>query len=129
VEIGPTFSQEQNARCTGWGGEVRGLAGRSLGRAFVNVEAAYLAQTPNCVHARFDVAAGWRLDPQWQAIGQVFTDRSYLQGHAAKAQLSLVRQGRAGRALQVGVRWRLDHAGQENPALLIALWSSPRAAH
>lgn len=126
VELGPVYTREANPACTGWGAELRGLAGRSFGSTFVNVEAAYLAQTPDCIHARYEVAAGWRAGPRWQAIAQLFADRNYAGGNAAKAQVSLVRQGRAGGAVQLGVRWRIDRAGDESPAILIAWWRAPR---
>jgi hypothetical protein len=129
VELGPVYTSEANPACRGWGGELRGLAGASLGRAFVNLEAAYLAQTPACVHAKLEVAGGARLTPRWQVIGQAFTDRNYAGGYAAKTQVSLVRQARAGGAVQLGVRWRIDGQAHESPAILLGFWAAPRSAH
>lgn len=126
MELGATYSSEADSACSGWGGQLRALTGKGIGKGFVSVEAAYLAQRPDCVHGKLDLAAGWRPDERWLTMGQVFLDRRYGEGHVAKAQLSIVRLFNARTGLQVGLRSRIDKAGAGETALLLGLWRGTR---
>lgn len=128
VELGPVYTFDKDRDCRGLGGTLRGLAGASLGPAFVNLEAAYVARTPECIHAQYQIDTGVQLGERWQAIGNVFTNRNYNGGYSANAQLSLLRRARSGDALQLGVRWRLDRVAGENPGIVIGWWAAPRSA-
>ncbi len=126
MELGANYSSEADPVCSGWGGQLRALTGKGFGPAFVSVEAAYLAQRPDCIHGKLDLAAGWRPDEKWLTMGQVFLDRRYGEGHVAKAQLLLVRLFGARTGFQLGVRSRIDNGGAGETALLLGLWRGTR---
>lgn len=126
LELGANYSSEADPACSGWGGQLRALTGKGFGAAFVSVEAAYLAQRPDCIHGKLDLAAGWRQDDRWLTMGQVFLDRRYGEGHVAKAQLSIVRLFNARTGLQLGLRSRIDKGGAGESALLLGLWRGTR---
>lgn len=126
MELGANYSSEADPTCSGWGGQLRALTGKGFGAAFVSVEAAYLAQRPDCIHGKLDFAAGWRPDEKWLTMGQVFLDRRYGEGHVAKAQLSFVRLFSARTGFQIGLRSRIDKGGAGDSALLLGVWRGTR---
>lgn len=110
--------------CSEGGGEVRVLAGRGVGDSgFLNVEAAGRVLSGGCAGARFDIAAGYRPLENWLALGQVFLDAPVEGDDTVRGQLSLVRFGKDGRGVQVGLRARID-GGAPEPTLVIGLWRS-----
>jgi hypothetical protein len=57
-------------------------------------------------------------------MAQVFTDTGIGGDAALHAQLTIVRFQKCGRALQIGLRGRLDGDDSE-PALVIGFWGRP----
>jgi hypothetical protein len=57
-------------------------------------------------------------------MGQVFLDAPREGEETVRAQLSLVRFGRSGRGIQLGLRARVND-GIDEPALMIGLWGRP----
>ena len=111
--------------CSEGGAEARVLAGRALGaRGFVNIEAAARALEGGCGGERLDLTAGYRPAGNWLALGQVFLDVPHEGEQTLKAQLTLVAFGQSGRAIQLGVRARID-GGDEEPALVLGFWGRP----
>ena len=127
IQAGALWVSNPDEGCSEGGAEARFLGGRSLGdgRAFVNVEAAARALSGGCEGGRIDLTAGYRPSENWLAMGQVFLDSPVEGDDTLKAQLTVVRFGRSGRGIQVGVRARID-GGEAEPALVIGLWGRPR---
>lgn len=113
--------------CDRWGGEARGLAGISSrnGRSFANIEAAY-RYSPGCNHARYEVTGGYRPGVRWLSLAQVFVDDDLQFGETIKAQASLVRFTKAGRGVQLSVRFRVDDSAVIEPTLILGYWSRSR---
>ncbi len=111
--------------CGEGGAEARVLAGRSIGETgFVNVEAAGRVLSGGCEGGRLDITAGYRPLQNWLTLGQVFLDAPVDGDDTVRGQLSVVRFGKDGRGVQVGVRARID-GGAPEPTLVIALWGQP----
>jgi hypothetical protein len=125
-QAGALWISHPNEGCSEGGAEVRFLGGRSAdeGRMFFNVEAAARALSGGCEGGRVDITAGYRPGENWLAMSQVFLDFPVEGDETVKAQLSVVRFGRSGRGVQVGVRARID-GGAPEPALVIGLWGRP----
>lgn len=122
MEFGANYSSEADPSCSGWGGQLRALAGKGFGAGFVAVEAGYVAQRADCVHGKLDLTAGFRPGDGWLTMAQVFLDRRYDVGHVAKAQISVVRLFSTRTGVQVGLRQRIDRGQEGGPALLLGLW-------
>lgn len=125
VQAGALWISHPNGECDEGGAEVRALGGRSFGASgFANVEVAARALNGGCEGGRVDLTAGYRPRENWLALGQVFLDSPLEGDDSIRAQLTVVRFGRSGRGVQVGVRARLD--GEEaEPTLVIGLWGRP----
>ncbi|MBC7767505.1 MAG: hypothetical protein H7124_01825 [Phycisphaerales bacterium] len=114
-----------NERCGEGGAEVRVLGGRGFGRTgFANVEAATRALEGGCESERVDLTLGYRPTENWLAMGQVFVDHPRAGDETIRAQLTLVHVRPSGRAIQIGLRTRIDGGAQE-AALVIGLWGRP----
>jgi hypothetical protein len=126
IQAGALWVSNPDEGCDEGGAEVRFLGGRSLneGRAFFNVEAAARGLNGGCEGGRLDLTAGYRPNENWLAMGQVFLDSPVEGDDTLKAQLTVVRFGRSGRGIQMGVRARID-GGAPEPALVIGLWGRP----
>lgn len=127
IQAGALWVSNPDEGCSEGGAEVRFLGGRSLGegRAFVNVEAAARTLSGGCEGGRMELTAGYRPTENWLAMGQVFLDSPVRGDDTLKAQFTVVRFGRSGRGIQVGLRARID-GGEPEPALVIGLWDRPR---
>lgn len=111
--------------CGEGGAELRGLYGRSLGEdGFLNLEVAARAFEGGCGGQRLDLTYGRHVGERWMALGQIFMDADRSGDEALKAQFTLVRFGEAGKAIQFGLRGRIDD-GFAEPALVIGLWGRP----
>ena len=108
--------------CKGAGAELRALAGRSFGAAFVDIQAAYRLQNAACAHARLDATLGWRPSARWLTMVQVFADRDLRNEHIVKAQISMARFTTGKLAVQIGARARADKGEFRDSALVVALW-------
>lgn len=119
------WRSESDPGCGAGGGEARVLAGRSANAGrFVNIEAAYQVYEGGCERRRLDLTAGARPRENWLAMAQTFAHEA--EGRTTvRAQMSLVRFGREGRAVQVGLRMRVDGRERE-PMLVVGLWSPTR---
>lgn len=125
LQAGALWMSHPAEGCSEGGAELRWLGGRSFGEsAFVNVEAATRALEGGCGGERLDLTAGYRPSENWLAMGQIFVDAPQQGEENVKAQLTVVRFGRSGRGLQIGLRARIDGGGEE-PALVIGLWGRP----
>ncbi len=125
VQAGALWMSHPNEGCSEGGAELRWLGGRSFGQtSFVNVEAATRALEGGCEGQRLDLTAGYRPGENWLAMGQIFLDAPQDGEETVKAQLTLVRFGRSGRGIQIGLRGRID-GGSAEPALVIGLWGRP----
>jgi hypothetical protein len=125
VQAGALWISHPPIGCGEGGAELRWLGGRSFENgAFLNAEIAMRALDGGCGGERLDLTAGFRPRENWLAMGQVFADLSRDGEESVRAQLSLVRFGESGRGIQIGVRARVDDAGQE-PALVIGWWGRP----
>lgn|GEM_PF-2394252 len=127
LQAGALWVSNPDEGCSEGGGELRFLAGHSLagGRAFANVETSARTLSGGCEGARVEVSAGYRPTENWLAMGQVFMDSPVEGDDSLKAQVSLVRFGRSGMGIQLGVRARID-GGEPEPALVLGLWAAPR---
>ena len=126
VQAGALWISHPDEGCGEGGAEVRFLGGRSAGegRMFFNVEAAARTLSGGCEGGRIDLTAGYRPAENWLAMGQVFLDAPVEGDETVKAQITVVRFGRSGRGIQVGIRARID-GGAPEPALVIGLWGRP----
>lgn len=126
VQAGALWLSDPGEGCDEGGAEVRFLAGRSVGegRAFFNAEAAARALSGGCEGGRLDLTVGYRPSENWLTMGQVFLDSPVEGDDTLKAQITVVRFGRSGRGIQVGLRARID-GGDPEPALVIGLWGRP----
>lgn len=113
--------------CSEGGAELRVLAGHSFaeGQAFANVEGAARALDGGCEGLRGEFSAGYRHGANWLTMGQVFLDSPIEGEETLKAQVSVVRFGRSGRGIQLGVRARIDGEDPE-AAVVLAFWSQRR---
>lgn len=113
--------------CPDYGGELRGLAGESTrgGRGFLNVEAGYRYRA-GCSHVRYEATAGFRADPKWLVLGQVFVDDDLRFGEDLKLQAGVVRFNRKGRGLQLSLRTRISEGDVIEPTIILGYWSTPR---
>lgn len=126
VQAGALWLSDPGEGCDEGGAEVRFLGGRSVGegRAFFNAEAAARALSGGCEGGRLDLTVGYRPSENWLTMGQVFLDSPVEGDDTLKAQITVVRFGRSGRGIQVGLRARID-GGDPEPALVIGLWGRP----
>jgi hypothetical protein len=124
VQATALWRDNRNLGCEGSGGELRGMGGLGFadGRGFVNVEVAGRAVEGGCRVRRLEAAAGWRPNPRWLGLAEGFFYGDNDRDPGLKAQMSVVRMGRGGRGLQVGVRVNLDDGGDAAPALVLGLW-------
>lgn len=119
------ISHPRDEACSEGGAEARVLGGRSFGRsAFFNAELAGRVLEGGCEGARLDLTTGYRPSENWLAMGQIFVDAPIDGDETVKAQLTVVRFGRSGRGIQVGLRARVD-GGDLEPALVLGLWGRP----
>lgn len=125
LQAGAFWDSHPADGCSEGGGEARVLVGRNFGdHTFVNAEAAGRRLRGGCSGERLDLTLGYHAGERWLGMAQVFVDAPSRGEDSAKAQLSLVRFGDSGRAIQLGVRARLDGDDAE-PALVLALWGRP----
>lgn len=126
LQAGALWVSNPDEGCSEGGAELRFLGGRSMGegRAFANVEMAARALSGGCEGGRIDLTAGYRPSENWLAMGQVFLDSPVEGDDTLKAQVTVVRFGRSGRGIQLGLRARID-GGDPEPALVIGLWGRP----
>lgn len=125
VQGGALWASHPDEGCSEGGAELRGLMGHAFANgAFFNAEAAARELEGGCGGQRFELTLGYHPRENWLAMGQVFTDDTRDHEETVKAQLTLVRFGRSGRAIQLGVRARVDDGLQE-PALVLSLWGRP----
>ncbi len=125
VQAGALWISHPGEGCSEGGAELRWLAGRSFGQSgFLNAEVATRELDGGCGGERADFTAGYRPAGNWLMMGQVFLDAPHEGDETVKAQVSLVRFGRGGRGLQVGVRARVDDGAAE-PALVLSWWRRP----
>jgi hypothetical protein len=125
LQAGALWQSHPAPGCGEGGVEVRGLAGRSFeGGRFLNLEAAVRGLEGGCGGGRLDLTAGFRPASNWMAMGQVFFDAPREGDEVVRAQVTLVRFGESGRAIQIGLRTRIDDGPQE-AALVVGLWGRP----
>lgn len=127
LQAGAVWTSDPDRGCGEAGAELRWLGGVSFGpqgRGFLNLEAAGRVQDGGCPSQRFEFTAGYRPDQRWLAMGQVFLDAPREGDQAVKVQLSLVRFGTEGQALQFGIRTRLD-GGASETAFVLGFWGRP----
>lgn len=125
VQAGALWVSHPEAECSEGGVELRFLGGRNLGeRSFLNLEAAARALEGGCQGARLELTAGYRPSERWLGMAQLFYDGPLDGDESVKAQLTLVRFSRSGRAVQVGLRARIDGETPE-PALVVSFWGRP----
>lgn len=126
VEAGAVWVSDPDEGCGEGGAEVRWLGGRSIdeGRGFINLELAGRGFEGGCQTVRGEIAAGYRHSDRWMSLGQVFVDAPPEEEEAVKAQFTMVRFREGGRAIQIGVRARID-GGADEAALVFGLWGHP----
>lgn len=125
LQAGALWMSHPGEGCSEGGAELRWLGGRSFwAGAFVNVEAATRVLEGGCEDQRLDLTAGYRPSDNWLAMGQIFVDAPQQGEEMVKAQLTVVRFGRSGRGIQLGLRARIDGDDAE-PALVLGLWGRP----
>jgi hypothetical protein len=111
--------------CSEGGAEARVLGGRSFGQTgFFNAELAGRVLEGGCEGARLDLTTGYRPSENWLAMAQIFVDAPVEGEESVKAQLTVVRFGRSGRGIQLGLRARVDGEDLE-PAFVVGLWGRP----
>lgn len=107
--------------CGEGGIETRWLGGRSVGdTGFVNLELAGRVLDEGCPAARVNFSFGYRPQPNWLAMGEIFYDAPREGDESLKLQVSVVRFDENGRGIQVGLRTRLDGGGEA--ALVLGWW-------
>lgn len=122
VQAGALWISHPEGECEEGGAELRWLGGRSFGETgFLNVETAARALSGGCEGTRMDISAGYRPAQNWLAMAQIFADAPVEGDETVKAQLNIVRFGRSGRGIQLGVRARID-GGELEPTLVLGLW-------
>jgi hypothetical protein len=109
--------------CGEGGLETRLLAGRGIGGGFLNVEIAARVLDEGCPAGRLNISAGYRPHERWLAMGEIFYETPREGSESLKLQVSVVRFGRDGRGIQVGLRTRLDGAAET--ALVLGMWGRP----
>lgn len=125
VQGGALWASHPYGGCSEGGGELRLLAGRGFGETgFANIEAATRAFEGGCQSERLDLTIGYRPSENWLAMGQVFVDAPREGEEIVRAQASLVHFRPSGRAIQVGLRGRVDGGAQE-AAIVISYWGRP----
>ncbi|MGD9981994.1 MAG: hypothetical protein AB7T58_15505 [Hyphomonadaceae bacterium] len=125
VQASALWVSHPQGDCSEGGAELRWLGGRSFGgTGFLNVETAARALSDGCEGGRAEVTAGYRPSPNWLTMGQVFFDAPVDGEETVKAQLTVVRFGRSGRGVQLGLRARID-GGAPEPTLVLGLWGRP----
>lgn len=125
IQASALWVSHPQADCGEGGAELRWLGGRSFGETgFINVETAARALRGGCEGGRAEITAGYRPSPDWLTMGQIFFDAPVDGEETVKAQLTLVRFGRDGGGLQLGVRARID-GGAAEPTLVLGFWGRP----
>jgi hypothetical protein len=125
VQASALWDSHPDEGCGEGGAELRWLGGRSFGETgFVNVETAARALSGGCEGWRIELTSGYRPDSNWLTMGQVFFDAPVEGDETVKAQFSLVRFGRGGGGVQIGLRARVD-GGAPEPMLVVGLWGRP----
>ncbi|MGE0045579.1 MAG: hypothetical protein AB7J28_11450 [Hyphomonadaceae bacterium] len=124
VQAGAVWRSDPAPGCGEAGGEVRALAGLSRGRVFFNAEAAQQTFSGGCERQRYELTAGFRPAARWLTMAQAFVEAG-AGDESIQAQLSAVRFGRDGGALQVGLRARLDGDGPA-AAFVLGWWGASR---
>lgn len=120
IQIGPTWRNDLDPDCSGFGGEARALVGHSRGRAFVDVQAGVRFQSSECVRAFYQATLGYRPARRWLGLAQVFVDDDLLQGSNTNVQASLVRTNAKGVGLQLGARFGFGAAAERT--LVLGYW-------
>lgn len=124
VQAGAFWRSDPPGDCGEGGIEARWLGGRSLGRGgFVNVEIAARVLDEGCPAGRANLSLGYRPQPNWLAMGEIFYETPREGSESLNVQVSLVRFGEDGRGMQVGLRTRLDGGGET--ALVLGMWGRP----
>lgn len=122
LQAGALWVSHPWGKCGEGGVEVRALAGRNIGRTgFANVEAATRALEGGCESERLDLTIGYRPGQNWLAMGQVFVDMPRAGDETVRTQFTLVNFRPSGRAIQFGLRTRIDGGAQE-AAFVLGLW-------
>lgn len=126
IQAGALWVSHPDSACSEGGAEVRVLGGRAFasGSSFVNLEAAARGLVGGCEGARLDLTLGYRPNPDWLAMGQIFLDAPLDGRESVKAQITLVRFRDNGNGFQIGLRGRIDGEALE-PALVLGLWGRP----
>jgi hypothetical protein len=127
LQAGALWVSTPDEGCGEGGAEARFLGGHSFnqGRAFANAEVAARALSGGCEGGRIELTVGYRPAENWLAMGQVFLDSPVEGDDTVKAQITVVRFGRSGRGIQLGLRARID-GGAPEPALVLGLWGRQR---
>jgi len=128
IQGGAVWDSRAAGECGEYGGDVRLLGGLSShnGRFFANLEGGARVQGADCIHAKYDLALGWKPVRRFMALAEVFVDDDLTYGESFKAQASLVGFSREGRGLQLGVRVGVDGNDVIEPLILLRYWSAPR---
>lgn len=120
VQFGPTWRNDLDPDCSGFGGEARALVGLTHGRAFLDVQAGARIQSSACVRALYQATLGYRPSRDWLGLAQVFVDDDLLQGSSTTTQISLVRNNAKGVGLQIGARF--GFGAQAERTFVLGYW-------
>lgn len=120
VQAGPTWRNDLDPDCSGFGGEARALLGASRGKAFFDVQVGARVQSRDCARAFYQASLGYRPAKNWLGLAQVFVDDDLQKGSNTKGQFSLVRTNKKGVGLQIGAR--LGIGGEAERTLVIGTW-------
>lgn len=120
IAAGPSWRNDLDPDCSGFGGEGRILIGASRGPAFVDVQAGARVQSRDCARAFYQASLGYRPAKNWLGLAQVFVDDDLQRGSNTKGQFSLVRTNKKGVGLQIGAR--LGFGREAERTLVIGAW-------
>jgi hypothetical protein len=125
VQGGVVWRSDPGPGCSEMGAEARWLGGASLGETrFVNLELAGRLHEGGCFDPRLDLTAGYRPDPRWLAMAEIFVDAPEAGDTEIQGQITFVRFGDDQKGVQFGVRTRLDGGAQET-AFVLGFWGRP----
>lgn len=120
VQVGPTWRNDLDPDCSGFGAEARSLLGASRGPAFIDLQLGARFQSRSCLRAFYQASLGYRPARNWLALAQVFVDDDLQQGSNTNAQFSLVRTNKKGVGLQLGAR--IGFGDEPERTLVIGAW-------
>lgn len=120
IAAGPSWRNDLDPDCSGFGGEGRILLGASRGPAFFDVQAGARVQSRNCARAFYQASLGYRPAKNWLGLAQVFVDDDLQRGSNTKGQFSLVRTNKKGVGLQIGARFGFGEDAERT--LVIGTW-------